>query len=218
MDVQGAVEQRAAEIDLVGVGRFGVVDRDHDVALGGQVLGQVGHQDARARIAVRDDDQGIGAVARVRRGTARGAAGEFEGRDRPVGIAGPTAQRVVVGGHLALAWMQRCRVRDLERQRPVVKRVGVIRGVAQDVDLVRVDGLEGAHSDGVRAAIGQFRRIGARVAIEETALVQIVAPLAEALVVAGLTLVRGSTLMHGVRWPGSERPGRDGGENHRGGA
>ena len=85
--IEGPVVERAGERLLVVVGAVGVIDRDHDVALAGQVLAEVAHEEPVARIAVRDDDE------RQRAVDASGAASRTAGPCSVTAIAG---SRVIV--------------------------------------------------------------------------------------------------------------------------
>ena len=191
------------------MGGIGVVDGHDHVALGGDVLGDIGEQHVRAGVAVRDDEQRVRARACVRLGVTQGAARELERDDRAAGGGGRTAaEGVVVGGELWLLAVPDRRVPDLHRQRAVVGGTGVRGSDVDHVELVGIGEREPAHADVERAAGGKLRRVRTHVAGHR------VAEIGEAGL-AGRRLLAAARAA-GERVAGHDRAGRGGGDpEHR---
>ena len=152
--VQGPVDQRRPEglpplKHRVVIGAFGMVNRRHQIALGGQVFTQMAHQHPVARKAVAEDDQRK--HPRRRLGPPRGAA--VQRNRRP-----PVAQHGAVG--LCHAGPGDRGVPDLDHQPPVRQR-RLARHRGKDVQLPGIDHHLGKHPDGMGAARGKLWRIRA---------------------------------------------------------
>ena len=109
-----------------------MVDRGHHIALAGQVFTQVAHQKAVARVAVRDDQQRVGAGAGIGLGVTHRAAGQGD-----FGFA--IARQHLVLASRRLARRQLGGVPDLHRQRPVISGHGLAGLELDDVLLPRID-------------------------------------------------------------------------------
>ena len=149
--IERPVVERARKVLVIVVGAVGVIDRDGDIPLAGQVLAEMTEQIAVARIAVRDDHQREGSRGGEGRRVAHGLAVQRDGHGR---IARDGA--VLTAGPLRLA--QAGRIPDLEREHAIVacgRRA--CRGL-ENVRTVLVGDLDGAHADGVRAEGRELRR------------------------------------------------------------
>ena len=153
--VQRPVHQRRTECRLRVISRIGMVDGGNHIALGCQILAQMGHEEAVAGVAVAHQDQrkGIGRIGGG--GVAHGAA--FQ-RDLGPAVADQAGETGVPRRSL------RRRIPQFDRQRAVIARIfgrpGRGRVDAKNVDLIRVQQIEPAHPHGQVAITRQFGGIG----------------------------------------------------------
>jgi len=143
-----------------------VIDGNNHVPLGGQVLGEIGHHEARAGETVGDDHQRVRAAAGIRLGVAQGAAPEGEGADGARRIVS-TAVHVFVFHQRRHPLRDDSRIPDFERQRAIITRIRIRSSVADDIDLIGIDHFQRAHPDPVVTARCERGRIRARVPVKE---------------------------------------------------
>ena len=127
-----------------------MVDRNRDIALGGEVFAKVRHQETVAGVAVADHHQREGFAA-DRGGVTRGTA-----MQRDLGYA--VAQDGLIGASRLGAFCGR--VPDFDGQGAVIGRLVPLGGV-HDVDLVGIGEFQRCHPDGQGAVGGKFGRVGA---------------------------------------------------------
>ena len=112
-------------------GRFGVADGRNDITFRGEVFGQIGHHEARARIAVRQHDERVRRAGRVRRCVAGGAAPEFKGDVRALRVVGSVAEHVAINRSLLFRVGHGGGVEHFQGKGAVVARVGAFFGDCQ---------------------------------------------------------------------------------------
>ena len=147
--IERSVVERAGERLLIVVGAVGVIDRDGDVALAGQILGQVAEQEAVAGIPVGDDHQWKRRGAADRRGVANGPTVK-RGLDRRI------ARDDAIRAAARRAGCQRRRVPDFQRQRSIVTSHRSGRHGVHDVHAVPINRGDRADPNRVAAIRRQF--------------------------------------------------------------